>query len=42
MPCFLLAPNQISNGGLRQFFMIILIIFIETIYICIFHYLCGV
>ena len=32
MPCLLLAPNQeISNGRLRQFFMVILIIFIVTI-----------
>ena len=36
MPCLLLAPNQISNDRLHQFFIIILIILIETIYI--FHY----
>ena len=38
MPCLRLAPNQISNFPLRQFFMIILTMLIKTIYICIFHY----
>ena len=38
LPCLLLASSQISNGRLRQFFMIILIMLIEIICICIFHY----